>query len=74
MPNDPITAPSNISFITDLLSMDWSALIRTKTFWLGVIGVGFGVYEIVSGNPGAGWQDIQLGLTGIFVRNALART
>lgn len=43
--------------IKKLVSLDWEKLIRSKTFWLAVLTIAYGIYsgqsELVLGGAGA---------------------
>lgn len=47
--------------------------LKTKSFWLGVLSIAWGVYEMVSGNLDSGKAEIGAGLGLIFVRDAIAK-
>jgi len=49
-------------------------LIRTKTFWGGVGTIGYGIYLFLSGNPQEGIQNILIGLSVIFLRDAVRKS
>lgn len=49
-------------------------LLKSKTFWTGVLTVAYGVYQIVQGTPTQdGVQSIALGLAMIFGRAAVSK-
>ena len=47
--------------------------LKTKTFWLGLVSVGWGITEIVQGNVEQGIVEIKLGLLAIFARDAYSK-
>lgn len=48
-------------------------LISTKTFWLGIVTIGFGITQIAHGNTDSGIQSIALGLGMITGRDAISK-
>lgn len=53
--------------------MDIKGLMKTKTFWGGLSSVLYGVYQIVEGNTQEGIQNIIMGLSIIFIRDAIKK-
>jgi len=53
--------------------MDFKGLMRTKTFWGGLGQVLYGIYLIANGNPQDGIQNVILGLSIIFLRDAIRK-
>ena len=52
--------------------MSWS-IFGTKTFWIGVGGVGLGIYQVATGDPVGGFQSILAGFGAMFLRDAILR-
>ena len=50
-----------------------SRLLGSKTFWTGIAMVGFGIYRLITTKGAEGTAELGLGLTGIFVRDAIAK-
>jgi len=48
-------------------------LPKTKTFWSGLSLIAYGLYLAVSGNIEAGIQNIIMGLSVIFLRDAVRK-
>lgn len=53
--------------------MDFKALVKTKTFWLGVLAVFGGVIEGVFDGWAQAWEKILLGFAIITGRQAVAK-
>jgi hypothetical protein len=52
--------------------MSWS-IFGTKTFWVGVGGVGLGIYQVATGDAVGGIQSILAGFGAMFLRDAILR-
>ena len=46
-------------------------MLKTKTFWLGVITIGLGAAQYVNGDSANGSQNVIIGLGLIFGRQAI---
>ena len=46
-------------------------MLKTKTFWLGIITIGLGVCQYVNGDSANGSQNVIIGLGLIFGRQAI---
>lgn len=53
--------------------MNWKALVKTKTFWVGVLTIAAGAVEAAFDGWSAGSEKILLGLAIITGRSALAK-
>lgn len=49
-------------------------LLKTKTFWLGVLTIAGGFYELAFGDQNTGLSAIVAGLAMIFLRDAQLKT
>jgi len=52
--------------------MNLNSLVKSKTFWTGIVGIVTGAGMLVQGDH-AGVQVILTSLIGIFVRDAIAK-
>lgn len=54
--------------------MNWRDLVKTKTFWVGVIAIAGGIVEGVFDGWDRAWEKILLGLGLITGRHAIGKT
>ena len=47
--------------------------LKSKSFWVGVLTVGFGIFQLTQGNTAEAVAEIQAGLLIICGRDAIAK-
>jgi len=45
----------------------------SKTFWAGIGMIGYGIFEIATGDPAAGIDNLLEGFAIVFMRHAIAK-
>jgi hypothetical protein len=49
------------------------ALLTTKTFWIGIALIGFGIYQMLTGDTDSGGRTIMEGLGLLTLRDAIRK-
>jgi hypothetical protein len=50
-----------------------SSILKSKTFWTGLVTVAFGVAQIVNGNTSSGIQTVLIGVALVTGRDAIQK-
>lgn len=59
------------NFLPKGQSMNFMKLLSKKTTWTGLGMVGFGIYQITTGNVGTGITTMMTGFGLVFMRSAI---
>jgi len=53
--------------------MDYKVLLTSKTAWLGVASIAYGIFLCVTGDGSNGARSISEGLALVFLRDAISK-